>query len=157
MALLFVGHRVCTREATGLMCDGSASQQTQRTRCLYPDLLRIRCKSCHLQLSNQPPSDVFLWHSCFRWETMAFSAPLEKLWSPLLTGLATLPKDVVRGSLLFSWKSFLFAAFLARPAACRSLSTWNVPWAFLSGFLGAGKHVCVPISRILTCSCLCEM
>lgn len=75
---------------------------------------------------------------------MAFSAPLEKL-------------DVVQGSLLFSWKSFLFAALLAGPAAHKLLSTWNVPWAFLSGFLGAGKHVFLPISRILTCSCLFEM
>lgn len=157
MALLFVGHRVCTREVTGLMYDGSASQQTQRTRCLYPDLLRIRCRSCHLQLSNQPPSDVFYGTAVSGGKQWHFLPPLEKLWSPLLTGLAALPKDVVQGSLLFSWKSFLFAAFLARPAACRSLSTWNVPWAFLSGFLGAGKRVCVPISRILTCSCLCEM
>lgn len=37
---------------------GSASQQTQRDCCPYPDLLRIRHNSHPLQLSNQPPSDV---------------------------------------------------------------------------------------------------
>lgn len=47
--------RVC---APGKCVPGSASQQTQRDCCPYPDLLRIRHNSHPLQLSNQPSSDV---------------------------------------------------------------------------------------------------
>lgn len=136
-------------------------------KCLFPVALNVLEKGKPYRLVNFffPKGCSFHSWSSFARILLVFLTSLEwKSWLPwhpvclhgVLEGEGCQPQNLLileklwcppcpRISLLFSWKSFLFATFLS---AHRSLPTWNILWAFLSGFLGAGKHVLLPVSRI---------